>query len=79
MTQAKSETLAKPHVVSRLANRMREARSMGFKIRQEFLGGQPGSWCEIEGTKFIFVDSAQSAIEQLSVLDDAIRSYRPAA
>jgi len=52
---------------------------MGFQIRQEFLGGQPGNWCEIAGKKFVFLDSAQSAIDQLSVLDDAIRSYRPAA
>jgi len=79
MTRASSEPASKPNVIARLAYRMREARSMGFQIRQEFLGGQPGNWCEIGGTKFVFLDSAQSAIDQLSVLDDAIRSYRPAA
>ncbi len=79
MTQAQSETAFKPNVVARLANRMRDARSMGFQVRQEFLGGQPGNWCEIAGTKFVFLDSSQSAIDQLSVLNDAIQSYRPAA
>lgn len=79
MTPGQSETALKPNVVARLASRMREARSMGFQVRQEFLGGQPGNWCEIAGTKFVFLDSSQSAIDQLSVLDHAIRSYRPAA
>ena|GEM_PF-2067951 len=66
------------HVVARLAKRIREARAMGFQIRQEFLGGHPGSWCEIAGRKTVFLDASHSAVEQLSTLEEAIQSYRPA-
>jgi hypothetical protein len=52
---------------------------MGFRVRQEFLDGQPGAWCEIAGRKTVFLDSAQTAAEQLATLEDAIRTYRPAA
>jgi len=67
------------HIVGRLAKRIREARAAGFQIRQEFLSGQTASWCEIAGQKFVFLDAAQSAIEQLSALEDALKNYRPAA
>lgn len=64
--------MAPTHVVARLTKRIREARAMGFQIRQEFLGDQPGSWCEIGGRKIIFLDSSHSAVDQLSTLDEAI-------
>jgi hypothetical protein len=65
-------------IVARLTARIREARAMGFQIRQEFLGGNPGNWCEIAGRKVVFLDSSQAAAEQLETLDQAIRTYRPA-
>jgi len=67
------------HIVDRLAKRIHEARAMGFQVRQEFLGGQQGNWCEIAGRKTVFLDSSNSAVDQLSTLEEAIRSYRPAA
>jgi hypothetical protein len=67
-----------PSIVSRLSTRIREARAMGFQIRQEFLEGNPGNWCEIAGRKIVFLDSSQGAAEQLATLDQAISSYRPA-
>jgi len=67
------------HIVARLAKRIREARELGFQIRQEFLGVHQSNWCEIAGRKTVFLDAAQTAVEQLTTLDDALQTYRPAA
>jgi hypothetical protein len=68
-----------PTVVARLAIRIREARRLGFHVRQEYLGGNVGNWCEIGGRKTVFLDASQAAGEQLAVLEQAIDSYRPAS
>ena len=68
-----------PHIVARLRRRLAEVRAMGFQIRQEVLEGKPGTWCEIAGRKTVFIDASQPAIEQLAALNEAVRSYRPAA
>ncbi len=67
------------HVVGRLAQRVREARAMGFHVRQELLFDGASNWCEIGGRKTVFLDSSQPAGEQLQALDAAIRNYRAAA
>jgi hypothetical protein len=66
------------NVVQRLRMKIREARARGFQVRQEMLGDQPATWCEIGGRKVLFIDAAQPAREQIATIDDAIATYRPA-
>jgi len=66
------------NVVQRLRMRIREARAMGFQVRQELLGDQPAAWCEIGGRKVLFIDAAQPAREQIATIEEAIATYRPA-
>lgn len=77
MNPSSLDITPQPHVVARLRTRLLEARQMGFHIRQEFLDGQPAAWCEIGGRKTVFLDSSQTAIEQLASLEEMILSYRP--
>ncbi len=72
-----AELPAAEHVVARLKMRIREVKSLGFQVRQELLGGQPSSWCEIGGKKILFLDAAQSAREQLAAIDETLASYVP--
>lgn len=65
------------HSVAQLRRLMREANAKGFQVRQEPLGNQVGSWCDIGGRATIFIDAAQSAGEQLQVLQQALEQYRP--
>lgn len=64
------------NVVERLRAKIRQARSKGFIVRQEILGDQPSTWCEISGRKLLFLDAAQSAREQIATLDDLVADYQ---
>jgi hypothetical protein len=48
------------------------ARRLGFKVRMEWLGGEGGGACEIRGERWIFIDLATTAEEQLAVVLDAL-------
>ena len=50
------------------------AESLGYGIRHEFLGGVGGGACEIAGRKWIFVDLALSAMDQMGQVVEALRS-----
>ncbi len=47
--------------------------SMGYGIRHEYMGGIGGGGCEIGGKKWVFLDLALNAEEQLAQLLDALR------
>ena len=53
---------------------MRLRHQLGYKTRQEWLGGNGGGACEFAGQKWIFIDLALNAIEQLEQVTDALRS-----
>lgn len=53
------------HTVQRLHYCLQIAEQLGYSIRQENLGGVPGGACEYGGRKWIFLDVAHNAIEQL--------------
>ena len=55
-----------------LAKALAEAQRLGFRIRQEWLGGMGGA-CVLRGQKWLFVDEALSPAEQLDVVLDALR------
>jgi len=54
------------------------AGQMGYVIRQEWLGGSGGGACEFGGRRYIFVDLALSALEQLEQVA-AVLKKRPHA
>lgn len=61
------------HTVELLEEACGVAESLGYKIRQEWLGGSGGGACEFSGQKWIFIDLALNAIEQLDQVSEALR------
>jgi hypothetical protein len=62
------------HTVELIEEAIQLARSLGFNIRQEWLGGAGGG-CEIKGQRWIFVDLSLAPLEQL---DQVLSAIRPA-
>ncbi|MCA9263215.1 MAG: hypothetical protein KDA60_05180 [Planctomycetales bacterium] len=62
------------HTVELLDEALRVAETLGYKIRQEYLGGAAGGACEIGGQKWLFVDLAFNASEQLDQVAEALRT-----
>ena len=63
------------NVVSRLKQRLADARSLGFKVRMELLDDEHASWCEIAGVPTLFVDLSQTAAEQLHQVEETLVAY----
>jgi hypothetical protein len=59
--------------VEALNQALETARRLGFKVRLEWLGGNGGGACEIRGEKWIFVDLANNAEEQLDCVLEALK------
>lgn len=49
------------------------AHDLGYRVRHEWLGGSGGGACEFGGRKWLFVDLALSAEEQLEQVCRALR------
>ena len=62
------------HTVELLEQALGVAEQLGYGIRQEWLGGTGGGACEFGGKKWIFVDLALNAVEQLEQVTTALRS-----
>lgn len=73
------------HTVEMLERLLALAGQMGYVVRQEWLGGSGGGECQFGGQRYIFVDLALSAVEQLEQVAAVLRSdptlplARPAA
>ncbi len=50
------------------------AKEMGYRVRHEWLGGAGGGACEFGGRRWIFVDLALSAEEQLEQIAHVLRN-----
>lgn len=61
------------HSVDLLEQAKSVARQLGYRIRQEWLGGNGGGGCEILGQKWIFIDLALSTPDQLVQIIEALR------
>ena len=48
------------------------AEKFGYQIRYEYLGGVGGGACEFAGKKWIFIDLALTAYEQLEQVQNAL-------
>ena len=64
------------NVVQRLAERIAQAKRIGFQVRSELLDGAPATWCVLGSQKVIFLDLSHSASEQLLQLNEVLESYR---
>lgn len=63
------------NVVERLRRKIREARTLGFHVRQEVLSGPQPAWCEFGGKKWLFLDASQPARDQIESIEVALESY----
>jgi len=61
------------HTVELLEEAVNLAQRLGYKVRQEWMGGAGGGGCEIKGRKWIFLDLALGPMEQLDIVLDSLR------
>lgn len=61
------------HTIELLEQCCEVARQLGYQIRHEWLGGSGGGACEFAGRKWIFVDLALNADEQLAQVSEALQ------
>ncbi len=61
------------HTVELVKEAIRLAGHAGYRVRQEWMGGQAGGACELAGQKWLFLDLALAPGDQLQVLADALR------
>ena len=62
------------HTVEMMERAVSVAESLGYGVRQEWLGGCGGGACEIAGRKWIFIDVSLTTAEQLDQLAGALQS-----
>lgn len=62
------------HTVELREQALAVAERLGYRVREEWLGGSGGGHCEFAGRKWIFVDLALNATEQLEQIAEALRS-----
>ena len=67
--------LAADNVVSRLRQRLHDARATGCKVRMEVLDDEQASWCVISGVLTLFVDLSQTASEQLQQVEETLSAF----
>ncbi len=61
------------HTVELLQEAVEAAQRLGYEVRHDWLGGDGGGHCLVRGRKWLLLDLAQSANEQLDVVADALR------
>jgi hypothetical protein len=61
------------HTVELLQEAVETARRLGYEVRQDWLGGNGGGHCLVRGRKWLLLDVAQSADEQLNIVAEALR------
>jgi hypothetical protein len=62
------------HTVELLEEALALATQLGYATRHEWLGGAGGGACEFAGRKWVFVDLALNATEQLEQVAEALRN-----
>jgi len=61
------------HTVELLNEAIALAERVGYRVRQEWLGGKGGGGCELKGRKLLFLDLALPPEDQLGQVVDALR------
>jgi hypothetical protein len=67
------------NTIERTERALALAEEWGYRIRREWLGGSGGGGCEFAGQKWIFVDLALGAQDQLEQILEALRADERAA
>jgi len=67
------------HTVAILEQALELAARLGYGIRQEWLAGNGGGGCELNGKKVFFLDLALDPSEQLDQILDTLRHDHDAA
>lgn len=67
------------HTVDLLEQAVALAKALGYRVREEWLGGAGGGGCEIRGQKWIFVDLALTPVEQFTQLLDVLQAHPASA
>jgi hypothetical protein len=67
------------HTVELLEEAIATAKQVGYRVRQDWLGGSGGGDCEIKGQKWIFLDLAVGPLDQLDLVLSALRREPTAA
>jgi hypothetical protein len=67
------------HTVELLREALDAAKRLGYEVRQDWLGGDGGGHCLVRGRKWILLDLAQTAEEQLDVVVEALHDEPGAA
>jgi hypothetical protein len=52
------------------------ARGAGVRVRREWLGGETGGGCEIQGVRWLFLDQSLSIEEQIGQAEDALTNWQ---
>jgi hypothetical protein len=61
------------HTVEMLERLLAASEELGYGVRHEWLGGSGGGACEFGGRKWLFVDLALNAVEQLEQVAEALQ------
>jgi hypothetical protein len=67
------------HTVELLNEALDAARRVGYEVSQDWLGGNGGGHCLVRGRKWLLLDLAQTADEQLGIVTEALRGEEIAA
>jgi len=67
------------HTVEVLDEALAAAKQLGYRIREEWLGGDGGGSCVLKGQKWLFIDLALDTAERLDLVTAAISSEPAAA
>lgn len=62
------------HTVELLEQSLAVAERLGYKIRQEWLGGEGGGVCQFAGHRWLFLDVVLTAADQLDQVIEALKA-----
>jgi hypothetical protein len=61
------------HAVVLVAHAINLAERLGYTVRQEWIDGNDGGGCELRGRKYLFVNLAAPASDQLAMVLGVLR------
>lgn len=67
------------HTVELLSHSLNLVERLGYRVRQEWLGGSGGGGCEFKGRKVLFLDLALAPADQLEQVLQTLRHEPDAA
>ena len=67
------------HTVELLSHALNLVERLGYRVRQEWLGGSGGGGCELKGRKVLFLDLALGPADQLEQVLATLRHEPDAA